>query len=67
MSSDMERFIIVVVINTLVAAGYLIWNRIQNKERPLSYISKGMVMILCPVLGVLYVFLGYIIYRCFFF
>ena len=22
-------------------------------------------MILCPVLGVLYVFLGYIIYRCF--
>ena len=39
MSSDMERFIIVVVINTLVAAGYLIWNRVQNKERPLSYIS----------------------------
>ncbi len=67
MSADMERFVIVIVINTLVAAGYLIWNRIQNKERPLSYISKGMVMILCPVLGVLYVFLGYIIYRCFFF
>ncbi len=62
----MEKFIIVVLINTLVAAGYLIWNRVQNKERPLSYISKGMVMVLCPVLGVLYVFLGYIIYRCFF-
>lgn len=66
MSSDMERFIVLVVINTLVAAGYLAWNRIQNKERPLSYISKGMVMILCPVFGALFVFLGYIIYRCFF-
>lgn len=41
MSSDMERFIVLVVINTLVAAGYLAWNRIQNKERPLSYIPKA--------------------------
>jgi len=66
MSSDMERFMILVVINTLVTMGYLIWNRIKNKEQPLSYICKGMVMLVCPVLGVLFVFFGYVIYRCIF-
>lgn len=62
----MEKFIVLVIINTLVAAGYLIFNRMRDKERPLSYISKGIVMILCPVLGILYVLVSYIIYRCFF-
>ena len=67
MTAHMDRFIILLGINSILAAVYFIWSVLRKKERFLGYGSKTLVMLLCPVVGPLYVWMGYVIYRCFFF
>lgn len=49
------------VLNALVTAGYLLWYLLFKKESDnrVQYLINGAVMLLCPVVGCLYLLLGY--------
>lgn len=59
----MDRFFVLILINTLCVVGYVIRNRISRKEQSIGYLPKAIVMFLCPVVGVLVIGLGYVIRR----
>lgn len=67
MTSQMQRFAILLGANVLVAAIYFIWNRVRKREKLIGYGSKAFVMLLCPVAGPLFIGLGYVLHRCFFY
>lgn len=60
-------FIIILLVNTLVAALYLIWNLLRRKEKNRSCWFKALVMFLCPVVGPCFFLLSYVFYLLFFF
>ena len=65
-------FILVLFVNTIVSLVYLIWNitHVDNekcaeegRDNRTGYILKSVVMFICPVVGPMFFFAGYIIYR----
>lgn len=62
----MWKYVILLVINIVIVLGYIIWNQTKRTKQTLSIVSKSIVMLLCPLAGPLFVFLGHVIYRCFF-
>lgn len=58
-------FLAVVILNTLVSLGYLLWYLIfrQEKDNRKQYIMHTVVMLLCPVVGPLYFLCGFIKYH----
>lgn len=58
-------FFIVLVLNMLIVAGYLIWYLIFKKDTDnrKQYVMNAAVMLICPVIGVLYFFLGFLKYH----
>lgn len=56
-------FIILLFLNLCVVILYLIWNYIRNKEKKISVWMKAIVMILCPVIGPLFLGLAYLLYK----
>jgi len=67
-------FICILTVNTLVAVIYFIWGCMtwksgENQERQLSrtgHFFKALVMLLCPVVGVLFFLLSRLFYKLFF-
>lgn len=57
--------IVLVVINTLIALGYYFWFIILKHNQEKSIWIKAVVMIICPVVGPLFVLLSYVIFRLF--
>lgn len=57
--------IIVIIINTLVAAGYLLLHTVIRHDKEKSIIIRAFVMFLCPIIGVLFVSLSFILYKLF--
>ncbi len=55
--------IIVVVLNTAIACGYLIISKRKKKEDPLFARLKTLLMIVCPVIGPLYIGISYLCFR----
>lgn len=64
-------FILVLLVNTIVSLVYLIWNitHVDNekcveegRDNSTGYILKSVVMFICPVVGPVFFFTGYIIY-----
>ena len=58
-------FFIVLILNTLIAAGYLIWYLIFKKDTDnrKQYVMHTIIMLLCPVVGVLYFLFAFLKYH----
>lgn len=54
-------FLIVLILNTLIAAGYLIWYLIykQDTDNRKQYVMHTIIMLLCPIVGFLYFFFAF--------
>lgn len=62
----MKLMIFVLFVNLLVTVIYLVWNHIRRKERLLSVWMKAALMLLCPVIGPLFVGVAFLLYHLFF-
>ena len=58
-------FLIVLLLNALIAAGYLLWYLIFKKDTDnrKQYVMHTVIMLLCPVVGILYFFFGFLKYH----
>lgn len=58
-------FCIMLILNTLIALGYLIWYLIFKKDTDnrKQYMMHTVIMVLCPVVGILYFFLAFLKYH----
>lgn len=60
----MKLFLLILIINGLLVLIYLVWNLIiRRKEKTLSTWMKAAVMLLCPAVGPLFVFLSFWLYK----
>lgn len=75
MTMPIGIFLVILILNTLVSAVYLIWNithvsikddKKEGRDNQVGYILKGIVMLLCPIVGPMFFFAGYVIYFVFF-
>ncbi len=62
----MMKYIILLLVNTILVVAYYLWHRGRDTEHRLSLISKVVVMLLCPIAGPIFVGIGYWVYRLFF-
>lgn len=67
MTSQMIGFIVLLVLNTLVAVIYLLWNRSQREEEDQkSGIIRFVIMLLCPVVAPFFFWLAHLMFELFF-
>lgn len=67
MDGQMTIFLIVLAINLLLVIIYWIWNLLFRKmDNKRSFIIRGIIMILCPVIGISFFVLSHILYVLFF-
>ena len=57
--------IILIVINTIVALAYYFINAILNKNREKSIWIRSVIMLICPIVGPLFIFVSYFVFRVF--
>lgn len=55
--------LVLLIINLIIAIAYIVWNVLREKR---SFVFKAVVMILCPVVGPIFVFLSYVWYQLLF-
>lgn len=60
-------FILILLLNTLIAVIYLIVVLLMGKQERKSCFLKASVIFLCPVVGVCFFLIGYIMFRIFFY
>ena len=65
MSQRMKLFIFILIINLIIVLIYLIWNHIRRKERLGSVWMKAVMMLLCPVVGPMFVLLSFLLFKLF--
>lgn len=65
MTREEWLFLLLIVINTAIAAVYLFlgWLLRSDEEGKQYYVMKAIVMALCPLAGPLFIFVGYCHYR----
>ena len=58
-------FCIILILNTLIALGYLLWYLVFKKDTDnrKQYVMHTVIMLLCPVVGILYFFLAFLKYH----
>ena len=58
-------FVAVLIVNALIAAGYLIWYLIFKKDTDnrKQYVMHTVIMLICPVVGILYFFFSFLKYH----
>lgn len=58
-------FVIVLILNTLIALLYLLWYLIWKKDTDnrKQYVMHTVIMLLCPVVGILYFFFAFLKYH----
>lgn len=61
----MKFFIFLLVINFIVVVIYVIWNHLRGKEKNLSTWMKAIVMLLCPVVGPMFLCAAFLLYKLF--
>lgn len=57
----MRGFVIVILLNIVLAAIYVIWQKTKNKADSIEIAAKTMVILLCPIAGFLFLLMGYVI------
>lgn len=62
----MWRYVLLLLLNAGIVVGYLMGNWKKKENQRLGIVSKAIVMLLCPVIGPLFILFGYVIFRCFF-
>lgn len=65
MTRSFFTFLGIIILNTLIAIGYLLWNLLFKKaeNHRLQYVMHTMIMVICPIVGGLYFLLTYLKYR----
>lgn len=61
-----ERFFeMILIVNALIAAGYLIWFLIfkRDTDNRKQYVMHAVIMLLCPVVGIFYFFFAFLKYH----
>ena len=55
----------ILLLNALMALGYLLWHLVYRKdgEHRKQYVMHMVIMLICPVVGILYYFFGFLKYR----
>lgn len=67
MAKPMIVFIIVLIVNLIIAVGYLVWSLLfRDKENKKAYIIRTIIMILCPVVGIVFFAISHVLYVLFF-
>lgn len=66
MTSEERLFIIILAVNLIITIIYLIVNLFRKKDNRTSFWIRGLVMLLCPVTGVVVFFVSYIAFLLFF-
>lgn len=61
-----EQFIAILIINLIVTLIYLLINLFRKKANRTSFWMRGLVMLLCPITGVLVFLLSYLAFLLFF-
>ncbi len=61
-----KEFIQLLVINTVIVIVYCIVNLFLKKEKRAGFVFKSVVMLLCPLIGPVLFFFGYLMYKGFF-
>ncbi len=58
-------FVAVLIVNALIAAGYLIWYLIfkEDTDNRKQYVMHTVIMLICPVVGILYFFFSFLKYH----
>ena len=58
-------FLMMLILNTLIAVGYLIWYLIFKKDNDnrKQYVMHTIIMVICPVVGILYFLFGFVKYH----
>lgn len=64
---EVREFWITLAVNLLVTIGYAVWARVYRRLKKRSVIMRALVMLLCPVVGPVYYFLGWIFRLLFFY
>ncbi len=71
MTSEERGFLILLIVNGIIAALYLLWNLVlkaaDKKDRRKSFVLKTMVMLLCPGVGVGFMAFGYVCHKLVFY
>ena len=66
MSREWWLLLILLILNLLIVIIYLVWNLlIWCRENKPAVIMKATVMLLCPVIGPLFLILGFLFYKLF--
>lgn len=61
-----ERIVLIILaVNILVVLIYVIAGYLRKKEKKFSIAMKAMVMLLCPVVGAVFLALGELFFRLF--
>lgn len=53
-------------LNTLAVVLYLVWSRLRSKDDSRSCMIRGIIMLLCPLIGPCFFLTAYLVYRIFF-
>ena len=65
MSQRMRYFILLMLINLVVVVIYLIFENLRRKEKYASIWMKAGMMLLCPVVGPLFLSGSFLLYKLF--
>lgn len=65
MSKDLIILITMLIINLLIVVVYTVWQILRRKEGKLAVIVKVLVMLLCPIIGAVFILIGYLAYKIF--
>lgn len=65
MTRSGKIFLVLIIVNTLIAIGYLLWYLVfkRDNDNRKQYIMHTVIMILCPLVGILYFLLGFLKYH----
>lgn len=56
-------FVYLLICNTLLVLVYAIWNILRRREKSRSWIIRSCVMLLCPVVGVVFFLISWLLFR----
>lgn len=63
---DLRVFILIIIVNTIITVIYIIFNLLRKKNRRNSFLLKSLVMLLCPIVGPVYIIISRLIIVVFF-
>ena len=66
MTGEARVFIIILILNLVITVIYLIWNLLRKEDNRTSCWIRAIVMLLCPVTGIVFFAVGHLFFILFF-